>query len=45
MVATKVVTPGISEIGFIVRTPDWTKDIDKDQFINVAECMHPAMTI
>ncbi|MBR3770323.1 MAG: type I pullulanase [Lachnospiraceae bacterium] len=39
MVATKVVTPGVSELGYIVRTPDWTKDIDKDQFINVAECI------
>ena len=39
MVATKVITPGVSEVGFIVRKPDWTKDIDKDQFINIAECL------
>ena len=39
MVATKVVTPGVSQVGFIVRKPDWTKDIDKDQFINIAECL------
>lgn len=39
MVATKVVTPGVSEVGYIVRKPDWTKDIDKDQFINIAECV------
>ena len=39
MVATKTITPGVSEVGFIVRKPDWTKDIDKDQFINIAECL------
>lgn len=37
MVATKVVTPGTTEIGFIVRTADWTKDISEDQFIDIAE--------
>lgn len=37
MVATKTVTPGISSIGFIIRTPDWGKDIDKDQFIDISE--------
>ena len=26
MVSTKEVTPGISSVGFIVRTEDWTKD-------------------
>lgn len=37
MVATKVVTPGITSVGFIVRTQDWTKDFNGDQFIDVAE--------
>ncbi len=37
MVATKTVTPGTTEVGFIVRTADWTKDISEDQFIDIAE--------
>ena len=37
MVATKVVTPGVTSVGFIVRTQDWTKDYNGDQFIDVAE--------
>lgn len=37
MVATKVVTPGVTSVGFIVRTADWSKDIDKDQFIDISE--------
>lgn len=36
-VATMNVTPGISSVGFIVRTPDWGKDIDADQFIDISE--------
>lgn len=37
MVATKVITPGTTSVGFIVRTQDWTKDIGEDQFIDIAE--------
>lgn len=37
MVATKVVTPGTTSVGFIVRTAGWTKDIDADQYIDIAE--------
>ena len=37
MVATKVVTPGVTEVGFIVRTASWEKDINADQFIDIAE--------
>lgn len=37
MVATMVVTPGTTSVGFIVRTADWTKDIAEDQFIDLAE--------
>lgn len=37
MVATKVITPGTTAVGFIVRTADWTKDIDADQYIDIAE--------
>ena len=37
MVATKVITPGVTSVGFIVRTADWTKDVDADQFIDLTE--------
>ncbi len=37
MVATKVIAPGVSSVGFIVRTADWTKDINEDQFIDISE--------
>lgn len=37
MVATMVVTPGVTSVGFIVRTSDWTKDVDADQFIDISE--------
>lgn len=37
MVATMSVTPGVTSVGFIVRTSDWTKDIDEDQFIDISE--------
>lgn len=37
MVATKVITPGVTSVGFIVRTADWTKDVDADQFIDISE--------
>ena len=30
-----VVEPGTSEVGFIVRTESWEKDVDADQFISV----------
>lgn len=30
-VASFVLTPGTTQVGFIVRTADWTKDVDKDQ--------------
>lgn len=37
MVATMEVVPGTTSVGFIVRTPDWSKDVDKDQFIDISE--------
>ncbi|MBP3610562.1 MAG: type I pullulanase [Lachnospiraceae bacterium] len=37
MVATMNVTPGTTSVGFIVRTADWTKDVNEDQFIDIAE--------
>lgn len=37
MVATKVITPGTTSVGFIVRTADWKKDVDEDQFIDISE--------
>ena len=39
MAATYPVPSGSSSVGFIVRTPDWTKDVDMDQFIDVTECV------
>lgn len=36
MVATFLVTPGTTTVGFIVKLPDWAaKDVDMDQFIDV----------
>ena len=40
MVATKEITPDATKIGFIVRTQDWTKDFDGDQFIDVSGTVH-----
>ena len=37
MVATKEISPGITSVGFIVRTQDWVKDFDGDQFIDISE--------
>ncbi len=36
-VATMEVSPGVTSVGFIVRTEDWTKDVDMDQFIDISE--------
>ena len=37
MVATMEVPAGATSIGYIVRTQEWTKDIDMDQFIELDE--------
>jgi pullulanase len=37
MVATMDVTPGTTSVGFIVRTEDWAKDFDGDQYIDISE--------
>ncbi len=37
MVATMEVEPGVTSVGFIVRTEDWGKDIEDDQFIDISE--------
>ncbi len=37
MVATLVVAPGVTSVGFIIRTQDWAKDVDADQFIDISE--------
>lgn len=39
MVASYSVPQGASKVGFIVRTPEWKKDVDMDQFIDIAECV------
>ncbi len=31
------VPAGVASVGFIVRTEDWTKDVDADQFIDISE--------
>ncbi len=36
-VATMQVSPGVTAVGFIVRTAAWEKDINEDQFIDIAE--------
>ncbi len=36
MVATYTVPAGATSIGYIVRTPDWGKDVNMDQFIDVS---------
>ena len=36
-VATMNVTPGVTSVGFIVRTSSWGKDVNEDQFIDIAE--------
>ena len=37
MIATYEVEPGVTSVGFIVKLPNWAaKDVDKDQFIDVA---------
>ncbi len=36
-VATMQVTPGVTSVGFIVRTAAWEKDVGEDQFIDIAE--------
>ncbi|SFD03759.1 type I pullulanase [Butyrivibrio sp. YAB3001] len=37
MVATLSVPAGAVKVGYIVRTQDWTKDVDMDQFIDLSE--------
>jgi pullulanase len=37
MVATMEVTAGTTSVGFIVRTEDWAKDFDGDQYIDISE--------
>lgn len=37
MVATKTITPGVTNVGYIVRTPEWLKDFDGDQFVDISE--------
>ena len=37
MVATLEVEPDVTRVGFIVRTADWQKDVNADQFIDIPE--------
>ena len=40
MVARFSVPEGASSVGFIVKQPNWAaKDVDKDQFVDVAACL------
>lgn len=45
MVATKVLTPGTMSVGFIVKTADWGKDVDEDQFIDISEMVSGTVDI
>ena len=36
-VATMEVSPGVTSVGFIIRTESWSKDVNADQFIDIAE--------
>ena len=36
-VATMEVSPGVTSVGFIIRTEAWNKDVNADQFIDIAE--------
>lgn len=45
MVATKEITPGTTSVGFIVRTKDWSKDVDEDQFIDISEMVSGTVDI
>lgn len=44
-VATYVATAGTTKVGFIVRTEDWTKDINEDQFIDISEMVDGSVDI
>lgn len=37
MVSTFAAEAGVARVGFIVRTASWNKDIDADQFIDIAD--------
>ncbi|MCR4902076.1 MAG: type I pullulanase [Butyrivibrio sp.] len=44
-IATFLAQPGVSSVGFIVRTQDWTKDINEDQFIDISEMVSGSVDI
>ena len=44
MVATMQVVNGATKVGYIVRTQDWTKDVDMDQFIDISEVVSEQYT-
>lgn len=44
-VATFVAAAGTTKVGFIVRTEDWTKDINEDQFIDISEMVDGSVDI
>lgn len=37
MVVVKTITPGATSVGFIIKTTDWAKDFEEDQFIDISE--------
>ncbi len=45
MIATAVIEPGFTSVGFIVRTEDWEKDVNKDQFIDISEMVSGSVDI
>lgn len=45
MVATMDVPAGTTSVGFIVKTSDWTKDVDADQFIDISEMVSGTVNV
>lgn len=45
MITTMNVTPGATQVGFIVRTQEWEKDFDGDQYIDISEMVSGTVDI
>ena len=44
-VAKIEIEPGVTSVGFIVRTQDWAKDYEEDQFIDISEMVSGTVII
>ena len=45
MVATMQVSAGVTMVGYIIRTQSWDKDVNEDQFIDIAELVTGSVDI